>query len=261
MAFGAGGGGKTTNLINIAKFAHVTKSPAKFYIMDSDFAMGRMMTGYPEIPFGVFGDPNFPITPESRLIIYSVFDWKDYERAMADIRTKATAADWVVCDFISKAWIAVQDSYVFEVFNQDIADYFLRARKSLKDNAKSFNPLEGWVDWQVINPMYFKWVNQLLFKGKWHVYCTAMSDNLSSDKKPTEDAQTRSLLLRYGVKPVGQKQLPFQFHTLLLNNHNLQDGYTVTAIKDRERPGIGEARPIKNFTTDYLVNVAGWSLV
>lgn len=265
LCYGPAGSGKTTNFLNIAKFAHLTKSDAKFYIMDSDFAMDRMISGYPEIPFGIWNDPNFPITPESRIIILPVFVWREYISAMEFISRYARPNDWVSVDFISNAWSAVQEHFAMEVFNQDIAEYFLKVRKTLKDDAKSLGALEGWTDWQVINPMYRKWVNQLLFRGRYNVYCTAKADALSSDKKPTEDAQTRQLFLRFGVKPVGQKDLPFQFHTVLyasriVNPQTQKSDRIISAVKDRERPEVN-GMTVKNFTQDYLVNVARWSLV
>lgn len=264
LAYGDAGAGKTTNLLNIAKFSHMTKSDARFHIIDSDFAMDRMLIGYPNIPFGIWNDTRFPITEASIICIYPVFEWREYNAALTFIQKWARPQDWVTVDFISNAWSAVQDDFVQEVFHQDIGEYFLKVRKTLKDDSKSLGALEGWVDWQVINPRYKSWVNKLLFRGRYNIYCTAKSDNLSSDKKPTEDSQTRALFVQYGVKPVGQKDLPFQFHTILLNKKTIQAGQpptrTITAVKDRERPECVGV-PVANFATDYLVNIAGWQLV
>jgi hypothetical protein len=74
----------------------------------------------------------------------------------------------------------------------------------------------------------------------------------------------RSLFLPYGQKPAGQKELPFQFHTLLLAGKTTtpatqQTNYTLTTVKDRERVELKGAE-VKNFTTDYLVNVGGWKV-
>lgn len=258
LAFGPAGSGKSTNILNIAKFAHITKSPARFYIGDSDFAMDRMLSGYPDLPFAIYNDPNFPVKPETRVVVYPLFDWTDYKRFLVDVQKSATPNDWVTVDFIGNAWTAVQENYVQQVFHRDIDDYFLGVRQSLDKNASSLTALEGWVDWSVINPMYKKWVNALLFKGRYHVYCTAKSDNLSSERKPTEDTQTRQLFARYQVKPVGQKDLPYQFHTLLLTGRQ-GDKRTITAVKDRERQEVS-GKEITNFTNDYLVNIAGWKL-
>lgn len=262
LALGPAGSGKTTNFLNIARMAKATKSEARFHILDSDFAMDRMITGYPDIPYSIYGDPAFQ-NPNATLIIYPVFEWQEYVRALNEVHVKAKPGDWVSVDFISNAWSAVQEYYVQQVFNRDIADYFLQARKELDDKAKTFTALEGWMDWNVINPLYRKWVNQLLFRGRYHVYCTAKSDQLSKESKPTEDAQTRQLLARFGVKPVGQKDLPFQFHTLLLTGRRVtptEDCRTITTIKDRERLEVA-GQEVKSFTNDYLVNVAKWTLV
>jgi hypothetical protein len=259
LAFGPAGSGKTTNFLNIAKFAHTTKSTAKFYVLDSDFAMDRMISGYPSIPYSIHGDPAFQ-HPDPTLTIFPVYEWMEYERALKEIHRIAKPGDWVSVDFIGNAWSAVQEHYVNEVFHKDLGQYFLQVRKDLDKDAKSLGALEGWVDWQVINPLYKKWVNTLLFRGRYHLYATAKSDNLSSEKKPTEDAQTRQLFLRYQVKPVGQKDLPYQFHTVLLTGRRGDDIRTITAVKDRERLEVSGAE-VKNFTTDYLVNVAKWALV
>lgn len=259
LAFGPAGSSKSTGWLNIAKFAALTKSTAKFYVIDTDFAVARMLSGYPTLTYSFIGDPQFT-NPDAMIQVYTCSEWREYVSALADIMMKAGPGDWVVVDFIGNAWTAVQEDFVMEVFHQDIGDYFLRVRKTLKDGAGSLGALEGWVDWQVINPRYKGWCNKLLFKGRYHVYCTAKSDNLSSDKKPTEDAQTRSLFARYQVKPVGQKDLPYSFHTLLLTGRGPNDTWTLTTVKDRERTEVS-GLTIKNFATDYLVNIAGWSLV
>ena len=257
LTFGTYGSGKTTNILNVARFAHLTKATTKFFVVDTDFAMDRMMIGYPEIRFSIFGDPNFQ-DPDASLTIYPVFEWREYIHSLADIQMRAKPGDWVAVDFIGSAWAAVQEEYVNEVFHKDIADYFLQARKEMTKGDKTFTMLEGWVDWPVVNSMYRKWANKLLFRGRYHIYATAKSDNLSSEKKPTEDARTRELFARFQVKPVGQKDLPFVFHTLLLSGRE-GDKRTLTAVKDRERVEV-VGLEIKNFTTDYLVNVAGFRL-
>lgn len=257
LAFGPAGSSKTTGFLNIARFSIRTKSESRFFVLDSDFAMDRMITGYPEIPFTIIGDPQYQ-NPNAKLIIYPVFEWTEYDAAVKSIHRTAKPGDWVSVDFIGNAWSAVQEFYVDQVFHKDVGNYFLQVRKDLDGNAKSLGALEGWVDWQVINPIYRKWVNTLLFRGRYHVYATAKSDLLSSDKKPTEDAQTRSLFARYQVKPVGQKDLPFQFHTVLLTGRK-GDDFTITTVKDRERPEVSSL-VVKNFTTDYLVNIGKWSL-
>jgi hypothetical protein len=242
LSFGPAGSGKTTAWLDIAKWSARTGSPARFFVLDTDFSVGRMVGSYPEI--------------HNTLDLSTGYDWKDYELFQKRVLQHATADDWVIVDFVGAAWSAVQESFVQQVFHQDIGNYFLQARKTLSAGAA----LDGWTDWSVINNMYYQWVRPLLFKGRYHVYATAQTDQLSSDKKPTEDSQTRGLLLPFGVKPKGQKELVYQFHTLLLTGRDPRTGTrTITSIKDRERTEVS-GQAVNSFTLDYLKAIAGWEL-
>lgn len=246
LVFGDAGSGKTTNALNIARWAHRTKSPARFHILDSDFAIPRMMTNYKEL-----------IT---RITLYPCYDWPDYTSAATAVMAKAQPTDWVICDFIGSAWQAVQAHFTTEVFKKTIGNYFLQVRKQLDAGSKSLGALEGWTDWQVINALYKQWINPLLFKGKYHIYATAKSSQLSSEKKPTEEKDIRQMFLRFGVKPTGQKDLPYQFHTVLISGYNLRTGNrTLTTVKDRERRELS-GQECKNFAIDYLKDIAGWEM-
>lgn len=246
LSIGDAGSGKTTNALNIARWLVRTKSQSRVYILDTDFAIPRMLTNYPEI---------VPIVK-----LYPCYDWTDYTKASKEILRLAKQTDWVVVDFIGSAWQAVQAYYAEQVFHQQLGNYFLEVRKQMDKDKHSLNALDGWTDWQVINPLYRQWINPLLFKGQYHIYATAKADQLSSDKKPTETSRVRQLFSRFGIKPQGQKDLPFQFHTLLINGYDQRTkARTITAVKDREREEVS-GLPITNFAIDYLKNVAGWKL-
>ena len=244
FVFGPPGSSKSTMWLNIAKFAALTKSDAQFYILDTDFAVDRMLTSYPETV--------------DRIHVSTGYEWRDYMQFLIDIRTKARPQDWVIVDFIASAWQAVQDDFVMQVFAQDTADYFLKVRKEAKKDSASLEAFSGWVDWQVINQRYFQWAKPLIFGGRYNLYATSKADALSSGNKPTESAAVRSLFLPYGVKPQGQKDLPFSFHTVLITGKS-PTGWTLTSVKDRERELL-TGLEVSNFTTDYLVKVAGWKL-
>lgn len=247
LAFGSAGSGKTTAWLDIAKWSVRTGSDAVFYVLDTDFSVGRMIPSYPEIvPY---------------VHLSTGYDWNDYMAFLKLVLKSARPQDWVIVDFIGAAWATVQTYYVEQVFHQDMGNYFLQARKNLDAKASSLAALDGWVDWSVINPLYKQWVQPLLFKGRYNVYATAQADQLSGDKKPTEDAQTRATLLQYGVKPKGQKELLYQFHTVLLTGRDPRSGArTITSVKDRERTEVS-GKVVKSFTVDYLKDVGGWELV
>jgi hypothetical protein len=244
LVMGPPGASKSTGWLNIAKFAALTHSDAQFYVLDTDSAVPRMMTGYPTI--------------QDRVHITNGYDWNDYMSFGKMVAKTARPQDWVVVDFIGNAWSTVQQHFVEGVFNKSVGDYFLFQRKA------SEKQLEGWTDWNVINALYRDWMNPLCFKGNYHLYCTAKGEPLSSDKKPTESKEVRNLFLPYGVKPAGQKDLPFAFHTLLLAGKSQIPGqpatWTLTTVKDRERVELSGSE-VKNFAVDYLVNIGGWSMV
>jgi hypothetical protein len=237
LDIGPAGSGKTSNILHIARFCAATSTPSRFIIGDSDFAMERMLTGYPEIiPF---------------IDLHPLYDWEDYVRFGQHAIAHAGPNDWIVIDFVGSAWKAVQEFYVQQVFHKGIGDYFLAARK------KEVAELEGWVDWSVINPLYQQWIMPLLFKSKSHVFCTAKSEPLSDARKPTEDKQLRAMFLPLGCKPVGQKDLAFQFHTVLVSDRDVTGRRLINTVKDRERQEV-RGQVVNDFAIDYLTNIAGW---
>ena len=239
LDIGPAGSGKTSNFLHIARFLSLTQSQSRFFIGDSDFAMEKMLISYPEVhPY---------------VSLHPLYDWEDYIRFGQVVLQSAGPNDWVCIDFIGSAWKAVQEYYVAQVFQRGIGDYFLAARK------KEVAELEGWVDWSVINPLYQQWIMPILFKCRAHLFATAKSEALSSGNKPTEGKDTRSLLLPFSVKPVGQKDLPFQFHTFLISDRDPQGRRLFSTVKDRERMEV-RGQVVTDFAQDYLMAIAGWKV-
>lgn len=244
LVFGPAGSAKSTGWLNIAKFCALSGSNAQFYVLNTDDAIPRMMINYPSI--------------QDRVHLTQGYDWPDFVTFGKNVAKLARPHDWVVVDFIGDAWPAVTEDFVQQVHGKDVGDYFLWQRKADE------KALDGWKDYGgVINPRYFGWIKPLVFKGRYNLYATAKGDALSSDKKPTESSAVRNLFLPYGVKPVGQKELPFQFHTVLLAGKTQMAGkpaqYTLTTVKDRERSEL-VGQVVSNFAIDYLINVAGWQM-
>ena len=98
-----------------------------------------------------------------------------------------------------------------------------------------------------------------LAKGRYNVFATAKADQLSDARQPTEDQTTRQIFGKFNMKPVGQKDLPYQFHTLLLSGRDAQGRWTLNTIKDRERAELS-GKLVGNFALDYLKDIGGWSL-
>lgn len=247
---GGPGTSKTTSWLNIAKWSVETNSPARFYVIDTDRTVVRMLNGQYA---GV----------RDHLTTYPADHWSDYVDALAAISRYATPDDWVIVDMIGSAWPAVQEFFTEQVFNNDIGNYFLEARiaKEARDKtsgkkSQNLGAFDGWVDWQVINAMYNTWERRLLFKGKFNVLCCTPADPVNRD---TDTAASIALYGQYGLKPVGQKLLGFHFSTVIITEKRVNGQYTLTTVKDRERPELEKAR-VEDFTETYLMDIAGWKV-
>lgn len=244
LYMGPFGCGKTTSWLNIAKWSQATGSPARFYVIDTDNALEAMLepgTQYAELDYRVGGNVEW----------VSAYEWPEYEAALKVFGPRATHDDWFIIDFVSPAWEAVQNFYVSEIFKADSADFFLEARKNMKGG----NPLDGWKDWQYINRLYKGWINNYLHKIAGHKFLTAQADVI----RETDDKGLRAVFGAHGVRPKGQKELGHQTHTVILGSVSARSGVSMTTVKDRERPKANDL-VVNEFTIDYLVNVAGWTL-
>ena len=241
LVIGAPGAGKSTAWLSIADLHQKRGSPSRFYVLDSDLAMPRMLAeGYPHLT-NVHAEP--------------VFTWPEYKSVLHDAIRKVQPHDWLVVDMLDPSWDAVQSYYIEEIFDKDPDEFFLSARKAMK--GKNLQALDGWKDWSVINRLYKTWTNSLIFQSRCHVFCTAKVSPVDTQE---DSKEVRAMFGAYGVKPKGQKDLPYLFHTVLLLNQGAQGGQWVgNTIKDRTRPRW-EGQTITNFGLQYLVQVAGWSL-
>lgn len=241
LVMGAPGAGKSTAWLSIAELHQKMGSPSRFHVLDSDQAMPRMLAeGYRQL---------------TNVTTYPVFTWDEYVKALATALKGITPRDWLVVDMLDPSWDAVQSYYIEQIFHEDPGQFFLEARKAIK--GKSLQALDGWQDWTVINRLYKGWINQLIFQSRCHVFATA---KVAAIDAKTADKETLQVFGPYGVKPKGQKDAAYLFHTVLLLAQGAQGGKWVgNTIKDRTRPRW-EGQTITNFGVQYLVQVAGWSL-
>lgn len=241
LMMGPFGSGKTTSWLNIALWSHRTGSDAHFYALDSDNALEAFVDS-----------PTYGHLFGSTVTYQSVFEFPEYESALNRYRPLVRPHDWVIVDFMSPVWDAVQSHYIAEIFKEDSAGFFLEARKAAKGGT---NPLDGWKDWSVINRLYKGFTNTLIHHTGGHKFLTAMSEPI----RDTDDKNLRAMFGAHGVRPKGQKELGFLPHTILHTQVVRPGEVFVTTIKDREREPLQNVQ-VNDFTLDYLVKVGGWSL-
>lgn len=251
LSFGGAGQGKSYDFYTIAQLAQTTKSDAKFFIIDTDVSVWRMLTN-PTLNRLTDTDGN----PIPNLIINDeVDDWFSLMKAVKEFQAQMGPNDWLMLDMLSPAWGWVQSAFTEQVFGQGTDEYFLQKRAAMKNPAKE-KAFEGWTDWPVINTMY-KGLQQALLTTPGHLYCTAEVKAINSD---SAEKDTRLQFGPHGFVPVGQKRDPHIFQTVILKAATRPEQYEAITVKDRSRTQM-KGLPITNFSKDYLVNIAGWKLV
>ena len=242
LAIGGSGTGKTHDWLTIAdsyaKAAREGSPLGKFYVVDTDYTVERSMEAYP----GVEEVVDYGVTP----------DWDDWTRRIEQINRVATRNDWVVIDMASPLWEMAQEHYIERIFKKDMDEFYLAVREQNKKGGA----MDGFKDWSVINKLYRQNVANHLMRCQGHLYATAAATPLSTD---LDSKEIKAIYARFGIKPVGQKHLSHQFHTVLWKQAPKTDEWTLTTVKDRARVSL-MVEPLSNFTKDYLVKIGGWTM-
>ena len=238
LTIGGMGSGKTYTWMRLAIYF----KDAHFYIIDTEAGAERSLLEFPEI---------------KNVTILTAFDWPEYRQAQKYITEKAKKGDWMVVDAIDKAWTAVQRWFIGQIFDQEMGEYFLEARRRLKKDAKSLftgrdAALKGWLDWPVINRNYDDFVFPLIYRSPAHLYMVSGAQAVSEE----DEKEIRELYGPYGLRPGGQKSLAYQPDTVLLLAYT-KEGYLTTTIKDRGGRKYMDRQRMVNFPIQYG-KIAGW---
>ena len=243
LLYGSPGTGKSTSWLDIARTYQLTHTPGVFHVLDTDSTTARMVaSSYSNL---------------TNLNIHEAYDWPEYRQYTAQFHAIAKPEDWIIIDQVSSAWQALQRYFTNEVFHQDMGAYFLAARKAMSEGDKKLKTFQGWTDWTVINAMYLDWIQPLILRPKCNLLATAVAEVVNDE---TDEKSSKAIFARFGYKPGGQKHLGYQFHTVLLTSYDPIRRWSVSTPKDRERT-ILEGQPITSFTRDYLMGVAGWTVI
>ena len=237
LNFGGEGTGKSTGWLNIARWSADTGSDAQFYVLDTDDSAETMM---------IMGD-----YPEANIHVWPGREWDDFAKFNDAVMPLVRARhDWVVVDFAGTAWEAVQDWYLEHIFGQDMGEYFMSVRQSAGQE------MDGWRDWGTINKVYRDWANPLVYGNGAHLYMTAQATKLGD----RDDRKVKALYAEIGQKPVGQKALGYQAHSVLYSNAVRPGEIFLTTLKELEGVKRLEAKKITDFTLDYLIGAQKWQM-
>ncbi len=249
LGYGGPGAGKTRAWLTIADLYVKTKTPGKFYLIDTDDTYWASVEEFPKVMESNIVEAKF------------VYDFPSYQQAAKEFASKATPDDWIICDLFDKGWEEVQNYYSEQVFGSDKGDFFLTKRKEMEQarKNKNFQPFEGWVDWTVIKPLHAEWANNVIFRHPAHVFLAAGMKPVSR-KNDTKD--TIEIFGHIGAKPGGEKGLAAHgVNTVIMfTQTKTGEGWSLDTAKDRGGRQALLKAPVRSFAMDYLVKVAGWKL-
>jgi hypothetical protein len=236
LVFGAPKSGKTRTWASIVE----SNSPTKVYAQDTDYRAPQSLEHIP-------GWEDF-------VVLTQPSSWEELVEATDKALFAMEENDWLVFDMIGQAWSYVITYYIEQVMGKKPSQFFL----DFKMGGGKGNPMAGAYgeNWNIINSIYRDWIGKVL-RCKGHVLAVCQSKKIDLEQ---DDTTTKKLFGPYGVKPDGQKDLGYQFDSVLLTGFGRSSSdYTITSVGDTNRVKVVE-KPLHNFTIDYLVQQGGWKL-
>lgn len=255
------GAGKTYATLTIAR----ALPQHKFYIIDPDDGVRRVW--YNEFPdvknIEYYLTPRWFAKHSKDVPTLTRLDENCYFGGIADafhdISKKIKVDDWLSIEMLGNIWALSQDGFVNEIFDKGIGEYFLEARKGLKEGSKRLDALKGWTDWQVINKMHN---DDFLIPACFELPChIIMTTSIGTAPDTGEDPELKAFYGDSKLRLEGQKHNPFRAQTILIltaeGKGKDRKHFMATFIKDRGRIWI-EKTELYDFYLQYLCVTAGW---
>lgn len=255
LTFGVNSAGKTRSWATIRKWWEVTNTPGHFYVISTEHEMVlRTVEGYLD------GTPGNNFFSNATIVGY---DWdsrmwspdapSDYDTlvaASAKFAAQATGDDWLIIDSIGLAQTWARDVWFGAEKGMSYRDFVGSGRKM-----KEVKP----ADWDTMAGLYRDWYMDYVWHFPGHRFaCARMSEIRTEGDWAEKDRNILRMFGPHGVKPDGEKNLGFDWHSVLLLNH-ARDGWKITTIDDPEREYLDD-KPLTDFVNEYLCGIAGWQM-
>lgn len=251
--------GKTHQYFNIALWHHNLGSDAQFYALSTDTSYEVLST-------------NEEFEELDNIEWTDVVNFQDYLSAARGYAANMRPQDWLCVDLMSDAWPAVQDEYARVQTKQaggnleDMGDLWATSGSTEE------YPIGGW-EWQMPNARYRILANNILLRCPGHLMLIYGQKELTPDSssgKSGESAKVKEMFGHIGLKPQGQKEDPFRYHTFLHIDSNGPKKQKISTAGERwgnrewlgNKMSNGQVRdePFDDFFVDYLCKVAGWTM-
>lgn len=237
--------GKTSAWLSIAWWAWKSGDHMKFWIMDTDDAVGDVIL-----------DEKYNEMGNLEVFIVDETDWAGYETTAATIRDNCKPGDWIVIDFADRAWKAVQNWATQETKQKSRDETMLEAAKK---------GAEGWdlfreIPWPVVNSRYDSFIKPLLLQTPGvDLFFVCAQKDIGAEGKGKESDDVKRARREFGrYIPGGQKDLPYQSRSVLRLDR-LARGRVLYTAGDRARKELA-GDLMNDFFTTYLRGVAGWTI-
>lgn len=240
LAFGTYGSGKSHGWATIRAMYAATSTPGHFHIISTEWEMAdRTAEGYEDF--------------DTNATIHEATDYESLLTVSEKILESATPEDWLIVDSIGNGWSWAQDNYCQARWGKTFREY----------QASLANPKDSDINWQQVNNAYRAWINPYVIRFPGHKYACAQADTVNTEGKWQDSREIKAMFSRIGMKPVGQKELAYAFHTVMLFSHPAPGDYTMTSVDDPSRDHVQHgvvAPPPLGFVKSYLMDVAKWEM-
>lgn len=255
LTFGVNSAGKTRSWATIRKWAELTATPAHFHIISTEHEMVlRTVEGYLD------GTPGHNFFTNATIAGYDHDNrlWtpdapSDYDTllaATAKIHAAAGPNDWVVIDSIGLVQTWSRDVWFGAEKGMSYRDFVGSGRKM-----KEVKP----ADWDTMAGLYRDWYFPYIWNFPGHRFaCARMVEIRTEGDWAEKDRNILKMFGPHGVKPDGEKNLGFDWHSVLLCSR-ARDGWNISTVDDPERTYLNDEK-ISDFVQDYLMGVAGWQV-
>lgn len=261
LVIGSGGAGKTTLWLTIAFWAFLSKDDRTFFVLDTDDQAVLHVMNEAKYEGMLRSFNGEVVNPGGNIVLLSAFNWDEYQRFsdygnyQYSVIAQAKPGDWIVIDFISHAWNAVQEGFLHDAAQKTRGQVLYEAGKE---------GLTGWdmfktdFNWNAINGAYSDWIKPILIMSRAHVFMAAEEEQLNEQSRNLPPDQ-REHIAQFGAwKAVGQKKLPYQCRSFL-RVQRLARGRVLHTLKDRARKTLS-GDSCDDFMKDYLCSTAGWGI-
>lgn len=260
LMFGPPKVGKTHQYLNIAKWHQDLGSDAMFYAVSTDTSF-EVLSMNPEFA-GL-----------TNLDWVDAVKFQDYITGARDFSAKMKPNDWLSVDLMSDAWSAVQDEYARVQTAkaggnlEDMGDLWAVA------GSTDDYPISGW-EWGMPNARYRILANNILLRCPGHLLLVSGQKELMAESgsgKTDEKKNIKEMFGHLGVKPNGQKDDPFRYHTIIHVDSGGKNQQVMATAGERwgSREWLGtrmsngksvKDAPVEDFFMEYLVGIAGWTM-